>query len=125
MRRQYSRLKRRRFRTRPGTKTHHAAPSSAGSRRRGNPGLKETPTGRYDISAQPNMHRFENTKRRSSVPDAMRAAALSEREEMLVDEIRFASEAPSYRRRQETEVELSDIRRDLELLGFPRTLSTP
>src|SRR6185312_2987205 len=60
-----SRLKRRRFRTRPGrcatgksdqcgddddthagTNTHHAAPSSAGSRRRGNPGLKGTPTGR-------------------------------------------------------------------------------
>ena len=48
--------------------------------------MKETPTGRYDISAQPNMHRSENTKRRSSVPDAMRAAALSEREEMLVAE---------------------------------------
>jgi hypothetical protein len=68
------------------------------------------------------MYRSENTKRRSSVPDAMRAAALKEREEMLVDEIRFAGEAPSYRRRQETEVELSDVRRGLELLGFPYSL---
>ena len=56
------------------------------------------------------------------MPDAMRAAALSEREEMLVDEIRFAGEAPSYRQRQKIEVELSDVRRGLELLGFPRTL---
>jgi hypothetical protein len=52
----------------------------------------------------------------------MRAAALSEREEMLVDEIRFAGEAPSYRQREETEVELCDIRRGLDLLGFPHTL---
>jgi len=62
------------------------------------------------------MHRSENTNRRSSVPDAMRAAALSEREEMLIDEIRLAGETPSYRRRQKIEVELSDVRRDLELL---------
>jgi hypothetical protein len=52
----------------------------------------------------------------------MRAAALSEREEMLIDEIRLAGETPSYRRRQETEAELSDVRRDLELLGFPYSL---
>jgi hypothetical protein len=84
--------------------------------------LKETPTRHYDISAQSNMHRSENSKRRSSVPDAMRAAALSEREEMLIDEIRLAGETPSYRRRQETEAELSDVRRDLELLGFPYSL---
>ena len=65
------------------------------------------------------MDRSENTIRRSFVPplDAMRAAALIEREEMLIDEIRFVSEA-SYRRRQEIEVELSGIRRELERLGF-------
>ncbi len=32
------------------------------------------------------------------MPDAMRAAALSEREEKLVDKIRFAGETQSYRR---------------------------
>jgi len=53
----------------------------------------------------------------------MRAAALSDREEMLVDEIRFVDEA-SIRRRQDIDLELSDIRRDLELLGFPRTVSS-
>jgi hypothetical protein len=65
------------------------------------------------------MDRSENTIHRSFVPplDAMRAAALIEREEMLIDEIRFVSEA-SYRRRQEIEVELSDIRRELERLGL-------
>ena len=52
----------------------------------------------------------------------MRAAALIDREEMLVDEIRFVDEA-SIRRRQDIDLELSDIRRDLELLGFPRTVS--
>jgi hypothetical protein len=52
----------------------------------------------------------------------MRASALSEREEMLIDEIRFAGETPSYRRRQKIELELSDVRRDLELLGFPHSL---
>ena len=73
--------------------------------------------------AAPNIHRSKHTIRRSFVrpSDATRAAALIEREEMLVDEIRFVDEA-SYRRRQEIELELSDIRRDLELLGFPRTL---
>ena len=85
--------------------------------------MKEMPTTGYEISAQPNMHRSENTKRRSSVPDAMRAAALIDREEMLVDEIRFVDEA-SIRRRQDIDLELSDIRRDLELLGFPRTVSS-
>jgi hypothetical protein len=53
----------------------------------------------------------------------MRAAALIDREEMLVDEIRFVDEA-SIRRRQDIDLELSDIRRDLELLGFPRTVSS-
>ncbi len=73
--------------------------------------------------APPNMHQSENTIHRSFAPpsDAMRAAALIEREEMLVDEFRLVGEA-SYRRRQDIEVELSDIRRGLELLGFPRTL---
>jgi len=52
----------------------------------------------------------------------MRAAALSEREEMLIDEIRLAGETPSYRRRQKIDLELSDIRRGLELLGFPYSL---
>ena len=56
------------------------------------------------------------------MPDAMRASALSEREEMLIDEIRFAGETPSYRRRQKIELELSDVRRDLLLLGFPHSL---
>jgi hypothetical protein len=41
---------------------------------------------------------------------------------MLIDEIRLAGETPSYRRRQKIEVELSDVRRDLELLGFPYSL---
>ena len=53
----------------------------------------------------------------------MRASALIDREEMLVDEIRFVDEA-SIRRRQDIDLELSDIRRDLELLGFPRTVSS-
>ena len=53
--------------------------------------------------------------------DAMRTAALIEREGMLLDEIRFIDEA-SYRRRQEIELELSDIRRGLKFLGVPRTL---
>ena len=72
-------------------------------------------------TALPNTHRYENTIRRSSVPpsDATRAAALIEREEMLVDEIRFVGEA-SYRRREEIELDLSDVRRALELLGFRR-----
>ena len=70
--------------------------------------------------APPNMHPSETTIRRSFTPpsDAMRAAALIEREEMLVDEFLLVGEA-SYRRRQDIEVELSDIRRGLELLGFP------
>jgi hypothetical protein len=56
-----------------------------------------------------------------SLPDAMRAAALIERGEMLIDEMRLVGEA-SYRRCEEIEVQLSDIRRDLELLGFPGIL---
>jgi hypothetical protein len=74
-------------------------------------------------TAAPNIHRSKHTIRRSFVPpsDAIRAAALVELEEMLCDEIRFVNEA-SVRRRQKIELELSDIGRDLELLGFPRTL---
>ena len=69
--------------------------------------------------APPNMHPSENTSRSFAYPsDAMRAAALIEREEMLVDEFLLIGEA-SDRRRQDIEVELSDIRRGLELLGFP------
>jgi hypothetical protein len=51
----------------------------------------------------------------------MRTAALIEREGILLDEIRFIDEA-SYRRRQEIELELSDIRRGLKFQGVPRTL---
>ena len=70
--------------------------------------------------APPNMHPYENAIRRSFAPpsDAMRGTALIEREEVLVDEFLLVGEA-SYRRRQDIEVELSDIRRELELLGFP------
>ncbi len=75
------------------------------------------------VIAAPNVRRSKHTMRRSFVPpsDAIRAAALIEREEMLVDELRLVDEA-SYRLRQEIELELSDIHRDLELLGFPRAL---
>jgi hypothetical protein len=77
------------------------------------------------MAIAPSNIRSENTVRRSFAPssNAMRAAALIEREEILLDEFRLVGEA-SYRRRQDIEVELSDIRRGLELLGFPR-LSTP
>jgi hypothetical protein len=51
----------------------------------------------------------------------MRAAALIERGGMLIDEMRLVGEA-SYRRCEEIQVQLSDIRRDLELLGFPGVL---
>ena len=73
--------------------------------------------------APPNVRWSENTMRGSFAPpsDAMRAAALIEREEMLVEEIRFVSEA-SYRRREALELALSDIRRGLEVLGFRRQL---
>jgi hypothetical protein len=49
--------------------------------------------------------------------DLMRAAALLEREELLNEEVRFASDS-SYRRRLEIEAELSDIRREITRLGF-------
>ena len=78
------------------------------------------------MAIAPSNIRSENTVRRSFAPpsDAMRAAALLDREELLVDEFRVVGEA-SYRRRRDIEAELSDIRRGLELLGFPRALSTP
>ena len=75
------------------------------------------------VIAAPNIRRSKLMMRRSFIPpsDAMRAAALIEREETLVDELRLVDGA-SYRRRQEIELELSKIRRDLELLGSARAL---
>jgi hypothetical protein len=60
-----------------------------------------------------------NRSRRSLPPssDAFRAAALLEREELLVERARWAGEA-SYRHRLEIEEELSEIRRELARLGF-------
>jgi hypothetical protein len=72
-------------------------------------------------SRLPTIHRTEKTRRLSVPPSAaIRAATLIEREELLIEQVRFVSET-SYRRRQEIELELSDIRRSLERLGFPRT----
>jgi hypothetical protein len=45
----------------------------------------------------------------------MRAAGLLEREELVVGRLRFAREAS---RRKALETELSEIRRELRLLGF-------
>ena len=50
--------------------------------------------------------------------DAVRAAALVEREKLLTEQIRIVSHA-SYRKRLEIEEELSEIRRELKSLGFP------
>jgi hypothetical protein len=60
-----------------------------------------------------------NRSRRSLLlpSDAFRAAALLEREELLMERARWTGEA-SYRHRLEIEEELSDIRRDLARLGF-------
>ena len=49
--------------------------------------------------------------------DAITAASLLEREELLLEQFRLIGEA-SYRRRQEIELELFDVRRRLELLGW-------
>jgi hypothetical protein len=49
--------------------------------------------------------------------DAIRAAALIDRQEALTEQYRCVGKA-SYRRRLEIEAELSAIRRDLERLGF-------
>jgi hypothetical protein len=69
-------------------------------------------------STQP-VRRFGNTPRRAFAPpsDAVRAAALLDREELLIENVRCVSEA-SYRQREEIELELGDIRRELERLGF-------
>jgi hypothetical protein len=48
----------------------------------------------------------------------MRAAALIEREELLTEQVRLPSDA-EYRGRVEVEEELSEVRRELERLGFP------
>jgi hypothetical protein len=63
-----------------------------------------------------------NRSRRSLPPpsDAFRAAALVEREELLMEHARCANES-SYRHRMEIEEELSEIRRDLVRLGFGRS----
>jgi len=45
----------------------------------------------------------------------MRASRLLEREELIVGQLRFALEAS---RREALETELSEIRRELRLLGF-------
>jgi hypothetical protein len=45
----------------------------------------------------------------------MRASRLLEREELIVGQLRFAPEAS---RREALETELSEIRRELRLLGF-------
>jgi hypothetical protein len=70
-------------------------------------------------STQPDVRRFRSTPRRAFAPpsDAVRAAALLDREELLIEQVRCVSEA-SYRRREEIELELCDIRRELERLGF-------
>jgi hypothetical protein len=47
--------------------------------------------------------------------DAMRATRLIEREELITGQLRFVLE-PSLR--EELEMELSEIRRELRLLGF-------
>jgi hypothetical protein len=47
--------------------------------------------------------------------DVMRAAGLLEREELVIGELRFAREAS---RQEVLEMELSEIRRELRLLGF-------
>jgi hypothetical protein len=48
---------------------------------------------------------------------AVRGAVLHEREDLLIDQLRFVSDT-SYRRREQIELELCDIRRELERLGF-------
>jgi hypothetical protein len=50
-------------------------------------------------------------------PYAVRGAVLHEREELLIKQLLFVSDA-SHRRREQIELELCDIRRELERLGF-------
>jgi hypothetical protein len=61
-----------------------------------------------------------NRTLRSFAPpsDLVRSAALLEREELLNEEVRSSSDS-SYRRRLEIDAELSQIRRELQGLGFP------
>jgi hypothetical protein len=68
---------------------------------------------------QPDARRFEARHGGHLRPhsDAVRAAALLDRQELLIEQVRFMSEA-SYRRRQEIDLELCDIRRELGRLGF-------
>jgi hypothetical protein len=58
-------------------------------------------------------------KRLSPPSDAITADSLLDREELLIEEFRLVGEV-SYRRRQEIELELCDLRRGLELLGAQR-----
>jgi hypothetical protein len=48
------------------------------------------------------------------------AARLLDLEEMLIEQLRLLGGA-SYRRRLEIELELSEVRRDLQRLGFSRS----
>ena len=68
-----------------------------------------------------NISRSGNTIRRTVPPrsNAFRLAALIDREGILIDESRSVGEA-SYRRREDIEVELCDVRRELERLGLRR-----
>jgi hypothetical protein len=64
--------------------------------------------------------RLPPPKRRRANPsalraDVMRASKLLEREQLVIGQLRFAREAS---RREALETELSEIRRELRLLGF-------
>jgi hypothetical protein len=63
--------------------------------------------------------RLPPAKRRANVSalraDVRRAAGLLEREELVIGRLRFAREASG---REALETELSEIRRELRLLGF-------
>jgi hypothetical protein len=65
--------------------------------------------GQAMASTQPDAHCLP--------PYAVRGVVLHEREELLTQQLLFVSEA-SYRRREQIELELCDIRRELERLGF-------
>ncbi len=66
-----------------------------------------------------NRESVAHRTRKPFVPpsNAIRVAALIDRQEVLTDQYRCVGEA-SYRRRLEIESELSAIRRDLARLGF-------
>jgi hypothetical protein len=65
------------------------------------------------MSPPPPKHRRANVSALRT--DVMRASRLLEREELVVGQLRFAPEAS---RRKALETELSEIRRELRLLGF-------